>query len=247
LTARAAANSTKIPCAANNLLIPNKAKANEKSGGADSMNILDIIILITILIFAFFGFRRGLVLSIISLTSVIISFIAAKLLYIKLAVFLASKTDWDTKINLFITGKLTKSFPGGHVSLSSGDSGSSVQWIITKLFHSETIINDTINSVALQITNVILHVISFVMIFVAVLIIIKIIGLILNKLSKLPVLGFVNKLGGSVIGLIKGSLLCMLIVSVASSLSIFTNSPAVINLLNNSLLCKYFYIGNWLF
>ncbi|NMC55634.1 MAG: hypothetical protein GYA50_00175, partial [Eubacteriaceae bacterium] len=164
------------------------------------MNILDAFIIVIILIFGFFGYKRGLVLSIISLTSVILSFIAAKLFYVDLAANIAANTEIDTKINLYITGKLNAAYPGGNVNVSVGNSGSPIQWIVTKLFHSDTIINNTVNSIASQITAVILNILAFVILFVAVLILIKLIGLILNKLSKLPVLNFINKLGGSVVG-----------------------------------------------
>lgn len=211
------------------------------------MNILDIAILIIILLFAFFGFRRGLIMSIISLTSIILSFIAAKLFYIQLSDNIAAKTDIDAKINLYITNKLSAAYPQGQVSISPDGSNDSMQWILSKLFHSDSIISDTVTSLAAQITDIVLHILSFVIIFIAVLILIKIAGLILNKLSKLPVLSFINKLGGSVVGLAKGCLLCMLIISVVSSLSIFTNNTSVVDLFNNSALYKYFYIGNWLF
>lgn len=211
------------------------------------MNILDAFILIIILIFGFLGYRRGLVLSIISLTSVILSFIAAKLFYIDLAANISANTELDTKISLYITEKLNAAYPGGNVTLSADNSNSSIQWIVTKLFHSDTIINNTVNSISSQITAVILNIISFVILFIAVLIIIKLIGLILNKLAKLPVLNFINKVGGSAVGIIKGVLLCMILITIASSLSIFTKNTAVVSLFDNSFLYKYFDITNWLF
>ncbi len=211
------------------------------------MNILDAFILIIILIFGFLGYKRGLVLSIISLTSVILSFIAAKLFYIDLAANISANTELDTKISLYITEKLNAAYPGGNVTLSADNSNSSIQWIVTKLFHSDTIINNTVNSISSQITAVILNIISFVILFVAVLIIIKLIGLILNKLAKLPVLNFINKVGGSAVGIIKGVLLCMILITIASSLSIFTKNTAVVSLFDNSFLYKYFDITNWLF
>jgi len=211
------------------------------------MNILDAAILIIILIFGFFGFRRGLVLSVISLTGVIVSFIAAKLFYIATAQKIAAYTDLDAKVNTYITSKLSASFPSGEVAVSAEGANSSIQRIVTKLFDSDTLVNDTVNSLSLQITSFVLNIISFVLIFVSVLIIIKIIGLILNKLAELPVLSFINKLGGSAVGILKGGLLCMLIISVVSSLSVFTKNPEVINVFNNSLLYNYFDISNWLF
>lgn len=211
------------------------------------MNILDAFILIVVLVFGFFGYKRGLVLSIISLTGVILSFIAAKLFYAELAAKLAANTELDVNINLYITQKLNAAYPGGNVSVSADNSNSSIQWIVTKLFNSDTIINDTVNSISSQITTVILNVIAFIILFIAVLIIIKLIGLILNKLSKLPVLNFINKLGGSAVGIIKGVLLCMLIITIASSLTVFTKNSNVINLFDNSFLYKYFDITNWLF
>lgn len=211
------------------------------------MNILDAVIIIIILIFGFLGYKRGLVLSIISLTSVILSFIAAKLFYVDLAANIASNTELDTKINLYITAKLNAAYPGGNVAVSAGNSNSPIQWIVTKLFHSDTIISNTVNSIASQITAVILNILAFVILFVAVLILIKLIGLILNKLSKLPVLNFINKVGGSAVGVIKGVLLCMLIITIASSLTVFTKNTTVINLFDHSFLYKYFDITNWLF
>lgn len=212
-----------------------------------SFNSIDIGIVVILVLFGIIGFRRGLVKSIISLTSIIVGFIAAKLFYIRLADYITSATNIDSKINSFIYDKLMASFPNGQVSLTASDTNTSLQWILTKLFHSENIINDTVSTISSQITVIILNVLAFVALFIVIIIIIKIIGVLLNKISQLPVLSFVNKLGGSIIGIIKGGLLCMLLVSVVSSLTIFTSNPTIVSLLSNSLLCKYFDIGNWLF
>jgi uncharacterized membrane protein required for colicin V production len=212
-----------------------------------SFNSIDIGIVVILALFGIIGFRRGLVKSIISLTSIIVGFIAAKLFYIRLADYITSATNIDSKINSFIYDKLMASFPNGQVSLTASDANSSLQWILTKLFHSENIINDTVSTISSQITVIILNVLAFVALFIVTIIIIKIIGVLLNKISQLPVLSFVNKLGGSIIGIIKGALLCMLLVSVVSSLTIFTSNPTIVSLLSDSLLCKYFDIGNWLF
>lgn len=212
-----------------------------------SFNSIDIGIVVILALFGIIGFRRGLVKSIISLTSIIVGFIAAKLFYIRLADYITSATNIDSKINSFIYDKLMVSFPNGQVSLTASDANSSLQWILTKLFHSENIINDTVSTISSQITVIILNVLAFVALFIVTIIIIKIIGVLLNKISQLPVLSFVNKLGGSIIGIIKGALLCMLLVSVVSSLTIFTSNPTIVSLLSDSLLCKYFDIGNWLF
>ena len=209
------------------------------------MNGLDIGIIIIVLIFGIWGFKRGLILSVISLAGVIVSFIAAKLFYIELADRISGQTKWDNNINAYITDKLASQFPSGNVG--TGEGSGSIQWIISKLFDSDSVINNTVNSISAQLTTIIMNIISFVIIFIAVLVLINIIGFILNKLSSLPVLSFINKLGGSAIGILKGCLLCMLIVSVVSSLTIFTKTPDIVSLFDKSTLYEYFYIGNWLF
>jgi uncharacterized membrane protein required for colicin V production len=212
-----------------------------------TFNSIDIAIVVILAIFGIIGFRRGLVKSIISLTSIIVGFIAAKLFYLQLSDYIATATNINSKINSFVYDKLMASFPNGQVSLTASDTSSSLQWVLTKLFHSQTIVNDTVSTISSQITVIVLNILSFVALFIATIIIIKIVGVLLNKISKLPVLSFVNKLGGSIIGIIKGGLLCILLVSAVSSLTIFTSNPTIVDLLSKSVLCQYFDISNWLF
>ena len=98
--------------------------------------------------------------------------------------------------------------------------------------------------IADSVTGIILNAISFVLVFVGVSIIMRIIIRCLNLLSRLPVIHTMNKMGGMLVGLLKGLIVLWLICIV---ITIMSGSEAGIYLysqINESPFLKYIYDNN---
>lgn len=208
------------------------------------MNLVDIVILAVVLVFGLLGFRRGLVKSIFSLAGAIVAFIIARIFYLSFALTLTKKTSWDTKISTWVYERLMASYPSGNITLDQ--TPSSFKWIFSKLFSENPAQYDTVQAFSNGVSAFVMNILAFVIIFVAIVILIGLLGILLDKVMKLPGLSFVNKLGGFGIGLIKGVLICAVIVSLITFFSVFSKSPTLSEMFANSIFAKYLYIGRWL-
>ena len=128
------------------------------------MNYLDIIIAIILLLFGFKGFRKGLIIEVVTLVAFVVG----------------------------IWGAM-------HFSDFTADHLKDVMEIDPKF----------------------LNTVAFVLTFVLLVILVNIIGWLLTKAVKAMNLGFFNRLGGAIIGLAKGLLLCSTFVLVINNLQWF--------------------------
>ncbi len=208
------------------------------------MNAVDIAILVVVIIFGLFGFRRGLVKSIVSFAGVIVAFIVARIFYLSFATTLANKTGWDSKIAGWVYERLMATYPSGNITLNQ--TPSSFKWFFSKLFNENAAQYDTVQAFSNGISAFVMNILAFVIIFLAIILLIALLGIVLDKVMKLPGLSFVNKLGGFGIGLAKGILICAVLVSLITFFSIFSKSPTLSELFANSVFAKYLYIGRWL-
>ena len=128
------------------------------------MNYLDIIIAIILLLFGFKGFRKGLIIEVVTLVAFVVG----------------------------IWGAM-------HFSDFTADHLKDVMEIDPKF----------------------LNTVAFVLTFVLLVILVNLIGHLLTKAVKAMNLGFFNRLGGAIIGLAKGLLLCSAFVLVINNLQWF--------------------------
>ena len=98
--------------------------------------------------------------------------------------------------------------------------------------------------IADSVTGIILNAISFVLVFVGVSIIMRIIIRCLNLLSRLPVIHTMNKMGGMLVGLLKGLILLWLICIVITIMSGTEAGIYLYGQINESPFLKYIYDNN---
>ena len=98
--------------------------------------------------------------------------------------------------------------------------------------------------IADSVTGIILNAISFVLVFVGVSIIMRIIIRCLNLLSRLPVIHTMNKMGGMLVGLLKGVILLWLICIVITIMSGTEAGIYLYGQINESPFLKYIYDNN---
>ena len=91
--------------------------------------------------------------------------------------------------------------------------------------------------------GLIMNVISFLGIFLAVMIAGWLVSFIIGKLTEVPAIRFIDRLGGLVIGAAEGALFLFVIATVIYSLNVFLHMDSLSTAINNSILIKYFYIS----
>ncbi len=91
--------------------------------------------------------------------------------------------------------------------------------------------------------DIIAGIVSFILIFLAVIIIGKVIIFLLDKAADLPVVRTFNRMGGLLIGLVKGLIIAVIISTAMYYVNLFFQSEALATAINNSILIKYFYLS----
>ncbi|MFZ7119731.1 MAG: CvpA family protein [Eubacteriaceae bacterium] len=209
------------------------------------MSWIDILMIVVFIFFIVVGLKRGLVLTLTSLISFIASLVVANMFYKGLSEYIIKNTQMDEKICSFLSSTL------------QGDKSTEVSSIIgssevTNLpqgaqGYIEQFINNTVidlsSNISSSIAYIIVHIVSFVLIFLAVKILLSIIAHMFDMLSKLPVINFINKTGGGIIGLLEGAIINVIIISIIYSIALFGDIEVLVNSINNSVIAPYFYIA----
>lgn len=166
--------------------------------------ILDLILLAVVLLFAWLGARRGLVLSFCSLIAVVVGLIGGSLIADYLTPPLTKQ------IAPMVRGFLEEQLTSGALALTGGDGFlgritgelyASRDWLL-----SATSFTDELSRV---LTRAVLRPILFLLAFVVVLILWYFLSHALDLVAKLPLLSALNAVGGFLFGAVKGGLLLM--------------------------------------
>ena len=211
---------------------------------------VDIIIVVILVICAIKGLLDGFVKAFLSFFIVIAGVVAAKIFSPALVGAIKTKTTLYENISQKISQKMALVFTGNATPSDVTDSARLHNIPDSMAKHLEKFIdstNKTIGSSAQAFgenaANIIVTAISFIAILLVVILVCKLIVLLLDKVMSLPVLNTLNKLGGFVVGIIKGVLFAVIISTLLYSLNVFLQLDVLSTAINNSLLVKYFYLS----
>ncbi len=218
------------------------------------MNYLDIIIIAIIILNTGLGFFRGLIKSVISIISIICGFIAAKIFYLDFLGFLNKNFDLVNNIKSNIIGflgniKLPTTVDVNSVNVEGLDDKIKIMKPIINKFLEDKKVDlissgNFVDQFSDWLADKLGVLISMVVLFVIVLLVVRIIGFIINKLFELPVLREVNKVAGTLFGLLKGVVYSMLIVILITLFAPVFGGGEILSALNNSFIAIYFYKYN---
>ncbi len=219
------------------------------------MNIADLVFIVFIAIFAYIGYKRGLMLSLYSVFSLAIS-IAVGFILRKPVTAVIESTSIPDKINESIFKKLSDMHQG-----QAGEATVNVRDYIEKLklpsfvenFLEKNIENQgnrAFESVASDIsdklTSFLTSVMAFVVILIAVILIMQILKVTLKVVNKLPVIKQFDKLGGVIFGVTESLIVASIIILVIYLFSAKDSFKPVISNIEESMLVRIFYEKNFL-
>ncbi len=211
------------------------------------IDILFVVILVFCLIE---GMVKGMVKTIISFFLTIASVIIAKIFTPQAVDFLKAKTNLFTNLCQFITNKVAVAFSGKATTEAVTDSAqlhnipsSLLKFLGTFVDTTNKTIGTSSEAFGQNAAEIIMQLIAFAALFLCAMILGKIICIILDKIMKLPVLSFINHLGGMLLGLLKGVILVALIATAIYSVNVFLQADSLSTAINNSILIKYFYLS----
>lgn len=219
------------------------------------MNILSWAALAVLTYCALRGWRRGLIMTVFSMFATVIAIAISAQLSPQL-----SRTWQNTAFYEIVSERVEMTLFKEQDSQNDGEEGEDNRGVINSLPLPDVVQNvlasndDAQNNmlgvsefrkyIADSVTGIILNAISFVLVFLGVSIIMRIIIRCLNLLSRLPVIHTMNKMGGMLVGLLKGLILLWLICIVITIMSGTETGIYLYGQINESPFLKYIYDNN---
>ena len=143
-----------------------------------------MIVFVFVLLFVYLGYKSGLIRTLFGIMSYFISILISFMLYPVVSDIFKSSTLYEIVFNYF------------QKKVSSGNQSESI------LFSG--LINSVNSSLSETITNLTFNVISFVIVLLISKIVLSILSSVFGIISRLPVISFFNRIGGAILGGIKG-------------------------------------------
>lgn len=196
--------------------------------------LVDLIVVGIIALFTFLGYRQGLVKAAIKILSFFIAIIVALVLYKPISNVIINNTQIDENITNTITEKIT---PEG---ISSADEVEMTDNLAIKLVGEATsTIEEISNAFAVKLIEVCVLLILYIVAKIA----LRFILALTDIITKLPFIKQVNKLGGTIYGVIKGVIIVYVVLGVIYLVAPIMNNN-VSNAIDKSFITKNLYNNN---
>lgn len=196
--------------------------------------VFDIAVIAIMALCTFIGYKQGLVKSAIKILSFFIAIIVALVLYKPVSSIIINKTPIDDNIKNIMIEKIT---PEG----ISTDQEVEVQDNIgLKIIDSAT---NTIEGIADTFTVKLIETVTLLLIYIIAKIGLKFVTALTDLITKLPLLKQINKVGGTIYGIIKGIVLVYTILAVVYLIAPLLNKNVTENI-DNSIITKTLYNNN---
>lgn len=195
------------------------------------MNWIDYLIIAFLAVGVITGFRKGLLKSVFSIICLLASIIVAKTYYKAFTVLLVEHTPLEEKITGFISEKAFVN------NILMSPLRESAVFSISNSFTSD------LNAF---VTVLIINAISVLIIFIAARLILGIVEGILSGVVEVPGFREVNSIGGATVGLVKNTIIIMLIFTIIMPISAIKAFSGISGGIEESVLAEYFYSYNFI-
>lgn len=204
--------------------------------------LVDIILILVLAIFVFIGWKRGMVLTLFSLFSLVIAFFIASLVS-PLTTKLVKVTGVDESIQSSVYEILEENASKG--IRDAADELPLPSFMIDDIVEGTSgTVDNTLKNVSESATDVICGIIGFAIAFVAALLLLQLIKVLLKLATKLPVIKQADKIGGIAAGLLSGLVSVSIFLFILSAFVYFDFPRTVMEMVEDSTLTKFLYESN---
>lgn len=207
---------------------------------------IDIIIIITMLLFIFIGYRKGLIKVAISFLAFIIAIIVALILYKPIAKQIMANTKIDEKINETIYSNI-KDIDFQNISEDEKNNNEIIKiaenYITEGLEKSK---ENTAEFVADSLTTTLVEGITFICLIIALRIALIALNLLADIIGNLPIIKQFNKSGGILYGIVEGFLIINCILAVLYILNPICQNGEIQRNIEKSKIGKMIYENNFI-
>lgn len=194
----------------------------------------DIIIFLIIGGFTLFGFKKGLVRSVVGILSLAASVVLAWLLYPVISDILAS-----LGIKMTLTENIQESLSG---YIGGGEELAMLPQGIRTAIESGSM--ELVSSAAGTAAQIALNIIAFIAVLIVSRIIIQIAAKLLNIIARLPVIGLFNRAAGMLLGALQGVAVVYIILAVIYATAPMDGGTKMNSMIEESALASVMYENN---
>ena len=215
--------------------------------------IVDLIIILIIGLCTFLGYKKGLAKCILKLATSLIAIFIAITLYRPFVNFVVQSTIIDENIQLSLEKVMNTSMENSQGQNDNGDlvkEDSGIPKPIVEYLNSniKNELNekkqDAVVSVARGATILIVNIACFIAIFIIVKILLQILTILIDIVSKLPVIKQFNEVGGLLYGILEGLFIILIIMTTISIIVPLTGAYEIANTILESYIGSFFYNNN---
>lgn len=187
------------------------------------LNGADIVLLIVLALFAFWGWRSGFLKMGFGLLSFLIAIVLGRILYPYCSGFLRGTPIYQTLLTMAEKHAVPTAESGGLMGDLIAKSGEVVSAYLADLA---------------------LNVIAFLLVVVAVKLLLMFISRLLKLFASLPVIGLVNRLAGLALGILEGFLIAAVILAAIYVIAPLRENSAISREIEKSVVVRQWYLDN---
>jgi uncharacterized membrane protein required for colicin V production len=222
------------------------------------MNWTDITVILIIGLSVLQGWRKGLIMTVVNFVKWFIGFVIAKVLYKQVMAMVISQF-WNPipalseKVQGFLYDSLKLS-PENAVPLDAEQVMAMIHKLALPKIYQENLekiiptgnmtSTELVTSLADSLSRILFEVLGFLIILLIAVGVITIVGLMINGLSKLPVLNELNRGGGVIVGGLIGLVTVYFIMAMLGYLYPLNIAMSIVNYVESSQFAHYFYRYN---
>lgn len=218
--------------------------------------LVDIILVVLVLGFILVGWKRGFLLSVYSLFSMIIAIVLACVLspLVSSGIEKTGIPDkLETKISSYVETELTDKF-GANADVSAEEAAAELplpDFLIGKIAENviendATPIKSISNRIGAKSAEFICDIIAFILVFFIVVAIMMTLKIVLKLATKLPVLKQADAVGGVLIGFVEGILFICVLALLLSVFSSAQSMQGIVDAVEKSHIAKFIYQNNFI-
>ena len=197
--------------------------------------LIDLILIAIIALFAFIGYKKGLIKVAFNLISFILAIIISIVLYKPMSNFIINYTPLDDYIESAISDRLD----------SPEITNEETQNIVSNYYTN--IKNASTSVISSGISKTIINIACMIIVFITVKIILLFFKFAGDLIAKLPLIKPLNNAGGFIYGILKGFIIIYIFLALIAILSPIININNIVTMINSSILTNIMYNNNIIF
>ena len=197
--------------------------------------VLDLIIIAIIALFAFIGYKKGLIKVAFGLISFILALIISVILYKPVSNFIINYTSIDNSIESIVEERLS----------SPDTTDEETQNIVSNYYNNIKTASSSV--LAKGISKTIINIGCMIIVFIVTKLILLFFKFSGDLIAKLPLIKQINHAGGFLYGLLKGFIIIYLLLALIALISPIINIDNILVTINKSIIANIMYNNNIIF